>query len=64
VKLDTVTKLTNAHKGIKVSYIINILFFLHISATLAAIIREVRYKGWIHLYITNVTEPVQRCKIL
>ena len=57
-----VTKPTNAR--IKVSYIINIVILLHVSANLVAILSEVRYKGWIYRDVTKVCEPTHRCKIL
>jgi len=38
-------KPTNTHKRMKVSYIINILYLLHVLATLVAILRKVHYKG-------------------
>jgi hypothetical protein len=43
VLLYTVRKPINACKCIKVSYIIDIVFFLHVSATLVAILREVHF---------------------
>jgi len=48
----------------KAFYIINTGFLLHVSATLVAIVREVYYKGWILQDITNVCEPMHKCKIL
>jgi hypothetical protein len=42
------TKQTNAHKCIKLSYIVNIVCLLHVSATLVTILSEMRYKGWIY----------------
>jgi len=45
VLLCTVRKPINAYKCIEVSYIIDIVFLLHVSATLVAILREVHYKG-------------------
>jgi len=46
----------------KAFYIINTVFLLHVSATLVAILREVYYKGWILQDITNVCEPMHKCK--
>ena len=43
-QLDTVTKSTNARNCIKLSYIINIVFLLHVSVTLVAILTEAHYK--------------------
>lgn len=37
-------KPTNAHKYVTVSYIINTVVLLHVSATLVAVLREVHYK--------------------
>ena len=48
----------------KVFYNINTAFLLHVSVTLVAILREVYYKGWILQDITNVCEPMNKCKIL
>jgi len=61
-KLDMETEPTNARKCIKVSCIINIVSFLHVSAVLMAILRELHYKGWIYRDITNVCAK-HRCKI-
>jgi hypothetical protein len=44
---------------IKVSYIIHIVFLLHVSATLAAIIREVHYKDG---YIYTLQMLVNQCR--
>jgi hypothetical protein len=44
-------------------YIINIVRFQRISTTQVTILREVRYKGWLHRDITEVCEPVQGRKI-
>jgi len=38
---------------------INIICFLHVSATLLAILREVHYKG----YIAIVFETLYKCKV-
>jgi hypothetical protein len=48
----------------KAFYIINTVFFLHVSATLVAILTEVCYKGWILQDITNICEPMHKCKLL
>ena len=48
----------------KVSYIINIVYLLHVSATHVATLGEVHYKGWIYRDITKVCEIKHRCKIL
>jgi len=42
----------------------NIPCLLHVSATVVAILSEVRYKEWVYRDITKVCEPKQRCKIL
>jgi len=57
-----VTKQKIAHKRMNVSYITNAVFLLHVSATLVAILKEVRYNGQIYHDITNVCEQMQRCK--
>lgn len=62
--LDMVTKPINEHICIKISYITNVAFLLHISVIFVAIFWEVRYKLWIHQDITNVCDPMHRCKIL
>jgi hypothetical protein len=59
-----VTKPTNAHKTVKVSYIINIVRTLHVSATLVAMLREMCYKGWIYQDTAEVYEPLYQCEIL
>jgi len=58
-----VTKSTNAHRCIELSYIINIVCILFVSATLVTIHREVHFKGWIYQVIM-VYEPNYRCKML
>jgi hypothetical protein len=60
--LDMVTKPTNAHKYIKVFCIINIVFLLHISATLVAFLKEMRNKEWIYLDLTKVYEFMLGCE--
>jgi len=37
-----------------VSYVTKAVFVIHVSATLAAILREAHYKGWIYRDITKV----------
>jgi len=59
-----VTKPTNAHKYIKIYCIINIVFLLHVSATLMAVLREVHNKEWIYLDTTKVCELIHGCEIL
>jgi len=49
-----VTKPIIAYKPTGVSYIMNIVCLLHVSAILVAILRKVHYKG----YFTKVFEPV------
>jgi uncharacterized MnhB-related membrane protein len=49
---------TNAHKPIKLSYIINTIFILHVSATHVTIFREALLKGLIYRNITEVLEPI------
>jgi len=53
-------KPTIAYKRIKVSYIIDTVFLLHVSATLVAILREVYCIEWICRDITKVREPIHR----
>jgi hypothetical protein len=53
-------KHTKAHKYTKVPYIINIIFLLHVSATLEVILRKVDYRG----YIAEIFETMHNCKIL
>ena len=48
------------YKNKIVYYIINIIFLLHVSATLEVILTEVDYKG----YITEIFEPTHKSKIL
>jgi len=48
----------------KVYNAINLVFFLHVSPTVVAILSEVHYKGWLYLDMTNICEPVLRCEIL
>ena len=48
----------------KVYNVINLVFLLHVSPTVVAILSEVHYKGWIYLDMTNVCEPVLRWEIL
>jgi hypothetical protein len=59
-----VTKATNVHKCIKLSYTINIVCLLHVSAPLVAVSREMDYKRQTHQEITNVCEPTHRRNIL
>jgi len=46
----------------KVSYIINIVYLLHVSATHVAILGDVHYKEWIYQEITKFCEIMHRCK--
>jgi len=48
----------------KVSYIINIVYFLQFSVTHVSILEEVHYKGWVYRDFTEVCELMHRCKIL
>jgi hypothetical protein len=57
-------KPSNAHKCVTLPYITNIIFLLHVSATLVAILREMHYKGWACQDITEVCKPMHICKIL
>ena len=59
-----VTTPTNAYKCINISYIVNIIFFLHVSVTVVAILKEVYYKGWIYLATADVCAPLHEFKIL
>ena len=45
---------------IRVSYIINTVCLLHVSATVVAILREVHYKGHIYIYIHETGLVVDR----
>jgi hypothetical protein len=54
-----VTKSTIAYKCIKVSCVLNVCL-LHVLPTLVTILREVHSKK----YITEVFEPMHKCKIL
>jgi hypothetical protein len=56
---DTVMKRTKSYKHLRVSYSIHILYLLHVSATLVAIVREMDYKG----NIIKVFETTHRCQI-
>jgi len=56
-RLAKTPKPTNAHKCVKVCYIINIVCLLQVSATRVAILKEVRDKG----FITKVYKPLHRC---
>ena len=44
-KIDVATKPTNVHNRIQVYYIINLLFLLHVSTSLVAILRKANYNG-------------------
>ena len=55
------TKPTNACKCIKVSNVIDMVFLLHVSTTLVAILREMYRKGWIYRDITKICEQMHRC---
>ena len=61
---DTVTKPKNAHKCIKATYVIHNVYLLHVSASLAVILGEVRYKVSIHRHIIKLCELMPMCKIL
>jgi hypothetical protein len=58
-----VTEITDAHKCIKVFYVINSVFLLHVSGPLVAILRERHSKGWIYRNITKVYEIMHIVKI-
>jgi hypothetical protein len=49
-----ITKPINANKRRKVSFVIDTVFLLHVSATVVPILRKVYCKGWIYRDITNV----------
>jgi len=51
-----VTETRDAHKCIKVFYVINSVFLLHVSAPLVAILRETNNKGWIYRNTSKVYE--------
>jgi len=53
-------KLITTYKRLKLSDIVNTTYRLHVSATVVAILREVRYKE----YITKVLYQCTKCKIL
>jgi hypothetical protein len=46
-----------------VFYITNLVCMLHVPATLMAILREVRYRGWTYRDITTVCEPLHRYEV-
>jgi len=48
-----VTKPAHARKCMQVSYIMNVICVLHVSAILVAILREAQYKGCIYRDITK-----------
>jgi hypothetical protein len=48
----------------KAYYNLHTVYFLQVSATHTVIFRKVHYKRQIHQNSTNVSESVQRCKIL
>jgi hypothetical protein len=52
------------HINVHIIFIINTVCLLHVSATLVAILREVHYKGRMYRDITEVCEPINRCKLL
>ena len=54
----TLLKPTKAHTRIKLSYIINIVTFLHVSATHLKIFRELLYERLIHQNITVFFKPM------
>ena len=53
-----------SHERINVSYNVIIIFFLHVSATLVAILKKLHCKGWICLDIADVCAPMQGFKML
>jgi len=59
-----VTKATNARKCIKVSYTINILCLLYVSAPLVTISKEMHYRRQTYQEIIHVCEPNHRRNIL
>jgi len=62
--LDMTTNPTSALRCIKYAfYIRNLVSLLHVPATLMAIFREVRYKGWAYRDITEICELMHRCKV-
>ena len=50
-QLVIVTKPTVAHECLKVSYIINTVFLLHVSANHVAIFKEKHYNGWMYIEV-------------
>ena len=58
--LDVATKPANTHKFIRLSYITNIIFVLHVSAFLVAIFREVHYKGYIYMCVHETGLVIDR----
>ena len=52
-QLAVVTKPAHARKCMQVSYIMNVICVLHVSAILVAILREAQYKGCIYRDITK-----------
>jgi hypothetical protein len=60
VLLCTVRKPINAYTCIKVSYVIDIVFLVHVSATILAVLRKVHYEGWICRDITEDCKLISR----
>jgi hypothetical protein len=63
-ELGMITKPTNAHKCIKVFYIINTVLLQHVLVVLVAILREVYCEEWMWKDITEICELMHKCKIL
>jgi len=67
-QLAVVTKPTHAHKCTQVSYIMNVICVLHVSAILVAILREAHHKGWMYrdivceLMYRMATRIAQTCR--
>jgi hypothetical protein len=60
--LDMLATTTNALACVRLSYIINILFLVHVSVTLVAIFREVHYKEcWFPYHILIAQCSVVDC---
>jgi len=57
---DARSNTNQAYIRIRISYIVNIIFLLYVSAALEAILRQMHYKG----YITEFFVTVHKCKVL
>jgi hypothetical protein len=53
-----------SHECMNISYNVIIIFFLHVSDSLVAILKKLHCKGWIYLDIADVCAPMQGFKML